>query len=163
MKEIHMRHFILFSFLLFFISGCGGSSSGSSLSSGTIFAITNATSWFITSPDTDLSQYSSVNIKVTFTNNDSTNDMTFNTSPQFQLWSVPDSYDFIGAGDVTINSEPSGTVPPGGNYSYDLTVDLTNIPAGQVHLALRPVDNLSFGSIGPTYTSVVSSTVTFTP
>ena len=96
-------------------------------------------------------------------NNDSTNDMTFNASPQFQLWSSPDSYDFIGAGDVTINSEPSGTVPPGSDYSYDLTVDLTNIPANQVHLALRPVDNNLFGSIGPTYSSVVSSTVTFTP
>jgi len=159
-----MRHFILSSFLLFFISGCGGGSSGSSLSSGTIFAITNTTSWFKTSPDTDLSQYSSVNIKVTFTNNDSTNDMTFNTSPQFQLWSNPDtSYDFVTMSDVTINSEPSGTVPPGSDYSYDLTVDLTNIPAGQVHLALRPFDNNIFGAIGPTYTSVVSSTVTFTP
>ena len=59
----------------------------------------------------------------------------------------PDVYDFVTAGDVTIISEPSGTVAPGATYSYDLTVDLSNVPANQTHIALRPVDNNLFGTI----------------
>ena len=152
-----MRHFFILLLISFFISGCGGSSSG------TDFEVIELPvfGWFVTSPDTNLSQYSSVNIKVTFTNNHSTSDMTFNSSPQFQLWSNPDVYDFVAAGDITITSEPSGIVGPGGNYSYDLTVDLSNVPANQMHLALRPVDNNLFGTISPPNTSVVTSEVTF--
>ena len=150
-----MRHLFLVVLLSFFVASCGGDSTKPS------YEMLALTSWFVTSPNTNLDQYTSADIRVTFSNDHSTNVMTFNSSPQFQLWSDPDVYDFVAAGDVTINTEPAGVVAPGATYSYDLTVDLRNVPADQMHIALRPVDNNLFGTIGPGFTSVVTSEVIF--
>lgn len=165
------RHILLL-ILPFIISACSSSSTpppantttssttdpcgSASGATGTVVA---ATSWFSTSPDVvDLSMYKCVRIQVTFTN-DGANVMTFNSSPQFQLWSEPSTYDFVAA-DVTINAEPSGTVDAAATYSYDLTIDLANMPAGDVRLSIRPVDNNFYGTIGPTSSSVSDSVVT---
>jgi hypothetical protein len=124
--------------------------------------MTAATNWFVTSPDVDLSMFSSAHILVTYTS-DVADDCVFNSSPQFQLWSDPDVYDFPAEGAVTINAEPTGTVSPGNTFSYDLTLDLTNLPANQVHIAMRPNEDNLFGNLGPAKASVFSSEVTFTP
>jgi len=87
----------------------------------------------------------------------------FSSSPQFQLWSDPDVYDFVAENAVTINSEPSGTVSPGNNFSFDLTVDLTNIPDNQTHIAIRPKEDNAFGNLGPSKSSVISSEAKFIP
>lgn len=149
--------------LLFVAWGCGDDDSNTvNDPEPTTYEVSAATSWFVTSPDVDLSQFSSAQVIVTFTS-DVAGDLLFNSSPQFQLWSHPDVYDFVLEGDVTINVEPSGTVTPGNTFSYDLTVDLADVPDGQTHIAIRPVDNMNFGTLGPSRISVFSSEVTFAP
>jgi hypothetical protein len=122
--------------------------------------VKTVSNWFVTSPDVDLSQFSSVELSVTFTND--TGNLTFDSSPHFQLWSDPDVFGFIAEGDVTINSEPSGVISPGNAFSYDLTVDLSNIPADQMHIAIRPRSDTN-GTLGPSKISLFLSEVTFTP
>jgi hypothetical protein len=163
-KESTVKRTLLFVFSLILLAvGCGDdSTSPTTNNTPTNYEMTATTSWFITSPDVDLSKFSSAHIVVSFTSNTS-DDCLFNSSPQFQLWSNPDTYDFLAEGAVTINSEPSGTVSPGNIFSYDLTLDLTNLPPNQDHIAMRPNEDNLYGNLGPSKASVSSSDVSFTP
>ncbi len=149
--------------LMILASGCGSDSpSGVQNTTPTTYELSAGPGWFVTSPDVDLSKFSSVSIVVTFKSNAAT-DFTFSTSPQFQLWTHPDVYDLTQPGTVTINDEPSGQASPGSTFMYDLTVDLTNIPPNQVHIALRPTEDTTYGTLGTSKISVSSSEVKFTP
>ena len=159
-----MKRTLLAVFILFLLAvGCGNDSTSPTMNTTpTSYKITATTNWFVTSPDVDLSKFSSAHIVVTYTSN-VPDDCVFNSSPQFQLWSDPDVYDFPSEGAVTINSEPASTVSPGDTFSYDLTLDLTNLPPGQDHIGMRPKENNLYGNLGPPRSTVFSSDVTFTP
>ena len=148
--------------IVFFVAlGLGACGDGEG-PAATTYIIQPATLWFTTAPDVDLSPYSSAVIHVTFSNDHASDSFLFDAPPQFQIWSVPGGHDFMGAAEVTANVEPSGTVAPGGMFSYELTVDLTGMPSGQRAIAFRPKDT-NFGTIGPDNAGVVASDVTFTP
>lgn len=102
--------------------------------------------WYETEPDVALSGHDSVRLQLTLSNATASN-MSFSAtaSDTFQLWSVPSVID----PPVTINSAPSGIVPPGDTFSYDLEVDVSALPASETRLAFRPVDNDLFGTMAP--------------
>ena len=123
-----------------------------------------ATNSFVTSPDIELNGVKNAHIDVTFRSNVE-NELAFNDSPTFQLWSGSgsDSYNFVQRDDVTINQEPSGPVSQGNTFSYDLMVKLNDVNSDQWdgHIVIRPLDN-RHGTLGPDKVAVVSSEVTFT-
>jgi len=147
--------------LMILASGCGSDSpSGVQNTTPTSYEVSAAADWFVTSPDIDLSKYATAKIAVTF-ESDVTDFMNFSSPPQIQLWSEPDNYNFVQAGAVTINDQPSGQASPGSTFMYDLAIDLSNVPPNQLHIAIRPTENTIYGTLGPSEISVTSSTVTF--
>ena len=155
------RTALIMALLMLFVAGCGSDSpSGVQNTTPTTYEVSAAANWFVTSPDIDLSKYATAKIAVTFESN-VTDLMNFSKPPQIQLWSEPDNYDFVQAGAVTINDQPSGVASPGSMFWYDLTIDLSNVPPNQVHIAIRPTENSIYGTLGPSKISVTSSTVTF--
>jgi len=123
------------------------------------------TNWFVTSPDIELNGVKNAHIVITFQSNVA-DDLTFNDSPTFQLWSGSDdkTFDFVEKNEVTINQEPSGLVSPGNTFSYDLAVKLNDVDSDEWegHIAIRPRDDNLYGTLGPNKVSVVGSEVTFT-
>jgi hypothetical protein len=65
-------------------------------------------------------------------------DIDFGADPSgtLQIWSLPGGMD---PGPVTFNSSPAGSVvPPGENFSYDVTIDIAGLPYYMTGLAFRP-------------------------
>ncbi len=112
--------------------------------------------WYVTKPKRILSNFNTVNFIVTFTNGEVA-DMVFSSSPQFQLWTVPSVIN----PPVVINSEPSGNVPPGAVFSYDLTIDVSGLPETEIQLAFRPVENNVYGTLDPSKVPLVSESISF--
>ncbi len=111
--------------------------------------------WYVTTPNSTLSKFNTVNFVVTFSNGEAA-DMVFSSSPQFQLWSVPSVIN----PPVVINSEPSGNVAPGGFLSYDVTVTVSGLPATETQLAIRPVEDNLYGTLAPSQVPLVSESIT---
>jgi hypothetical protein len=60
---------------------------------------------------------------------------------------------------VVINSEPSGSVPPGGTFIFELTIDVSGLPDGDNVLGFRPKENASHGNLNKSELDMLSETV----
>jgi hypothetical protein len=72
-----------------------------------------------------------------------------------QLWSVPGATDLIPL--TTFNAVPSGTVPAGETFTYDLTIDVSGLPPSEQRIAFRPV-SVNQGTITPRRVTLTSAT-----
>ncbi len=142
--------------------GCSDDDSTTSPNADPVYGeFTTLSHWWVTTPDVDLSEYDTAELRATFTNAGA-NDIEFDLAVGFQLWSDPDVYNFVSEDAVTIVAQPSGAVPPGGSIYFSLLVDLANIPVEQVHIAIRPT-NTTNGTLGPGSLTLLSSEVTWNP
>ncbi len=158
-----MRYPILMiAMIALFSLGCSDDDSTTSPKADPVYGeFTTLSHWWATTPDVDLSEYDTAELRATFANAGA-NDIEFDLAVGFQLWSDPDVYNFVVEDAVTIVAQPSGAVPPGGSIYFSLLVDLANIPADQVHIAIRPT-NTTNGTLGPGQLTLLSSEVTWIP
>lgn len=112
---------------------------------------------FVLSMSTVLRDLGQIRVQTTFRNIHATNNMQF--AGNFQLTTTPGGT-APPTLPVTVNSAPAGIVPPGSTFTYDLTIDLSGLPATDTNILFRPVDENLFGTIGPLHAEIVSSTST---
>lgn len=117
---------------------------------------TTTTDWYETSPQTVLSTLGQIQLIFTLRNDTGSN---FVLNGTFDMWSEPNVIN-PPTFPVVVNSSASGTITPGSTFSYDLTIDLSGLPATEVTLAIRPFEFSSLGLIRPDIASIVSSTST---
>lgn len=144
---------MLLSMALLGSSGCGGGTGPVAVPALDLITLTN---WWVTSPDTPLGNAGTIRIVAEFLNVAGGDFEFTQPSPRFQLWTDPSNI----TPPFVVNAEPTGKVSPGATYTYDLTVDVSDVPFGERHLALRPAENGAFGNLGPRRGQLVSATVT---
>ena len=103
----------------------------------------------------ELGQVAEVRAWLTFRNTVGV-DIDFGADPYetLQIWSIPGGMDI---GMVTFNASPVGSVvPPGENFSYDVTIDVAGLPLAETGLAFRP-DSYHPGTLEPPRSELVSA------
>lgn len=128
--------------VLFLVAGTITAPAASAQSQQCPSTLNALSSWYEAGPGFD--GVAQVNMVATFSNA-AGSDMEFESSDNFQVWSVPDVLDIP----ITINDEPTGTtVAPGGTFTYDLTLDVSGLPESETTFAFRPT-SLTFGTMSP--------------
>jgi len=102
-----------------------------------------------------LNAFPAMRLHATF-QNDTGADITFN--PQYGTLKVwyqvgQDSFDLP----RTMVTEPPSVVAAGAQFSYDVILDTSGLPAGAHTIHLRPFDGYAYGDLPPYYASLVSS------
>lgn len=86
-----------------------------------------------------------VNLIATFTNN-GPSPMIYSNSTSPQVWSVPD----VASPTVVFNYSPADqNIPPGGNFTLNLSVDVSGFDDANNKFALRPRDGMYYGTVSP--------------
>lgn len=136
------------------LAGCGASTPAQESRPELELVANGSGQWYVTSPDADLASFDTVRIVVVLENGTGA-DTTFAGDEDPQIWTTP------GADDppVTFQVEPSGTFPAGALFAYDLTVDVSGLPAGETGLAFRPY-SLTNGTMSPSQAVLVAASVT---
>jgi len=99
--------------------------------------------WYETSPN--LGQVSQVNMALTFTNNSGeTVEFSAVANETLQLWTTPSVEDPL----PVYHSFPTGFVANGENFSYDISIDTSNMPATDIGFGIRP-HTINLGNLGP--------------
>ncbi len=110
-------------------------------------------SWY-NSTAGSLDAFSIIHIQATFVNNTATT-LNFGAGVSPQAWiSVPGFPLFTPP--MTIRQQPTGTVSPGGTFSYDVLYNISAAPNGASVLSFRPRDN-NLGTMNPSQAGLVSS------
>lgn len=115
--------------------------------------------WWVTTPEVALSDHGSLSMTLSFKNT-SASSMRFEGAAHpegpaggLQVWTTPG----ISVPPVTFRAYPEGDYPSGAVMAWEVTIDLSSLPATERGLAVRPVESNLFGTLGPDSVELVAA------